>query len=627
MISKTLSKSDFQLASDCPKKLIYKKQGYPTSNDTNEYMEMLAQGGYVVGTMATMLYPDGIEITGNTSEAVQKTLDYLKLDNVVLFEPAVMTTNQKLCRIDILVKQGNDIQIIEVKAKSHNSEDNPADSAKKLKKYIEDIAYQYHVFHECFPNYTVQCFLLTPNKSKRTTIDGLAGWFSTNNSITANTIGELEGLPAQQQPRFNKPEVLFRYENDVKRADYIQQLKNEGILDYVDVTQKVLEIQPYIVAKANQFVRILEKGIQQSDFCISKKCKSCEFNSREVLPNGYLECWGNEAETKPHIFDLYNGGSIGHYTKGFYLDELISNEKTSLYDIDFERLKNTKGELSTRGQRQLIQIEKTRLNEEWISDSLKSLARTFEYPLHFIDFETYTGALPFYKGMRPYELIAFQWSCHTINSPGAVPINTEWFQENSSCLPNFEFALALKKQIGTTGTPFMWATHENTVLRTICKQMDLFDYKNDNLFDWLIGITTDKELNRQGRLVDMNKLTLDHYFHPDMKGKTSIKKVLPAIWNNNDYLHSIPYFSKYAAKDFTGGIIDPYDTLTAGIDFENTDDDVVKGGTAAIRAYNRILFDNSIGDNQKNELKHQLLRYCELDTMAMVIIGYNWGIR
>jgi hypothetical protein len=623
----TLSKSDFQLASDCPKKLIYKKQGYPTTNDTNEYMEMLAQGGYVIGTMATLLYPNGIEITGNTSEAVQKTLDYLHHDNVVLFEPAIMTTNQKLCRIDILVKKGNTIQIIEVKAKSHNSEDTPAESTKKLKKYMEDVAYQYHVFHECFPNYTVQCFLLTPDKSKRTTIDGFAGWFSTNNSITTNTIGELEELPAQLQPRFNKPEVLFRYENDVNRADYIQQLKIEGILDYVDVTQMVLEIQPDIVTKANQFVRVLENGIQQSDFCIAKKCKSCEFNSREVLPNGYLECWGNKAETKPHIFDLYNGGSIGHYTKGFYLDELISNEKTSLYDIDFERLKNTKGELSTRGQRQLIQIEKTRLNEEWISDSLKSLARTFEYPLHFIDFETYTGALPFYKGMRPYELIAFQWSCHTIKSPGAAPIHTEWFQENSSCFPNFEFALALKKQIGTTGTPFMWATHENTVLRTICKQMDLFDYKNDNLNDWLIGITTDKELNRQGRLVDMNKLTLDHYFHPDMKGKTSIKKVLPAIWNNNDYLHSIFYFKKYAAKDFTGGIIDPYDTLTAGIDFENTDDDVVKGGTAAMRAYNRILFDNSISDNQKNELKHQLLRYCELDTMAMVIIGYHWGIK
>ena len=33
-----LSKSDFQLASGCAKKLVYKEKSYTTSNDTNEYM-------------------------------------------------------------------------------------------------------------------------------------------------------------------------------------------------------------------------------------------------------------------------------------------------------------------------------------------------------------------------------------------------------------------------------------------------------------------------------------------------------------------------------------------------------------------------------------------------------------
>ena len=39
----TLSKSDFKLASSYPKKLVNKKAQYPTSNDTNKYMEMPAQ--------------------------------------------------------------------------------------------------------------------------------------------------------------------------------------------------------------------------------------------------------------------------------------------------------------------------------------------------------------------------------------------------------------------------------------------------------------------------------------------------------------------------------------------------------------------------------------------------------
>ncbi len=61
----TLSKSDFQLALSCPKKLVYKKENYPTTNDTNEYMEMLAKGGYIIGEMAKLYYPTGIEIEGN----------------------------------------------------------------------------------------------------------------------------------------------------------------------------------------------------------------------------------------------------------------------------------------------------------------------------------------------------------------------------------------------------------------------------------------------------------------------------------------------------------------------------------------------------------------------------------
>ncbi len=67
---KYLSKSDFQLGTSCPKKLQYKKAYYPTANDANEYMEMLSQGGYIVGKMATLLFPNGIEIAGNTQDCI-----------------------------------------------------------------------------------------------------------------------------------------------------------------------------------------------------------------------------------------------------------------------------------------------------------------------------------------------------------------------------------------------------------------------------------------------------------------------------------------------------------------------------------------------------------------------------
>lgn len=626
MIFKYLSKSDFQLASICPKKLVYKKAYYPTSNDTNEYMEMLAQGGYIVGKMATMLFAEGIEIEGNTKDCIERTDVLMQQDNVVLFEPAILS-GQKLIRIDILVKKGKDLHLIEVKAKSHNTDEEF--NKANLKKYTEDVAYQYFVLNERFPDHQIKCSLLMPDKAKRTTIDELAGWFSIKkpNVITDN---ETEELPAQQRPAFNKPEVIFKYESDTNRKQFIDRLINEGILEYQDVTEDILIMQPAIQQRANKYLRILNEGITPQDYQISKGCKACEFNTPTQVRNGYKECWGNLAYTDPNIFDLYYGGSIGHYTKGYYFDELISEGKTNLFDIDLERLKNSKGELGSRGERQLIQIQNTKSNTEWFSPDLKTRINELKYPLHFIDFETYTGALPFHRGMRPYELIAFQWSCHTIQSPGATPVHSEWIHTgnmfpNSNDFPNFAFARSLMKQIGRTGTPLMWATHENTVLRTILNQMELFDVDDATLSNWLVDITHDKD--REGRLVDMNRMTQELYFHPYMKGKTSIKKVLPAIWSYNSYLHSVPHFKDYAPDVLMSGILDPYDTLTSGISSEEWDDEVVKGGTAAMRAYHRIRFDDSLTQAQKDELRYQLLQYCKLDTMAMVIIAYHWGLK
>ena len=70
-----LSKSDFMLASDCPTKLYYKKKKFPSSADENDYLEHLARGGYMVGKLATLLYPGGIMIDSgsNQTDAVAKT--------------------------------------------------------------------------------------------------------------------------------------------------------------------------------------------------------------------------------------------------------------------------------------------------------------------------------------------------------------------------------------------------------------------------------------------------------------------------------------------------------------------------------------------------------------------------
>ena len=330
-INVTLSKSDFQLASTCPKKLVYKKKEYPTSNDTNEYMEMLAKGGYVVGLMATLLYSDGVEITGSTKEAVEKTKDKLKQDNCVLFEAAIQS-GEKIIRVDILEKIGNKINLIEVKAKSHDTEDDKNKQDKLLEKYIEDVAFQYLVMTEALPDFEINPYLFMPDKSKRTNIEGLVGWFSVTESKNESH-KEVEELPAQKNSRFKKPNVVFKYEGDANRTYYIDILKNDGLLQLRDVKETVLQIQDIIKNRANNFIRILNEGISDSDYSINKACKACEFKCDGNTKNGYKECWGKLADSEPHIFDLYYGGSIKNETKQPYLDELISLSKTSLFDI------------------------------------------------------------------------------------------------------------------------------------------------------------------------------------------------------------------------------------------------------------------------------------------------------
>jgi hypothetical protein len=325
---------------------------------------------------------------------------------------------------------------------------------------------------------------------------------------------------------------------------------------------------------------------------------------------------------------MYYGGTIGSNN---YLNELIKEGKFEFNDIQAERLCKKDGSLGTRNIRQLIQLENTFNKKEWFSDEMKSELDKWEYPLHFIDFETFTGALPSHIQMRSFELIAFQWSCHTIAYPGAEPVHSEFIYTEAG-FPNFIFAETLMNQIGLTGTPLMWSTHENTVLRTIYYQMKSLNYRNPNLNDWLKKTIKDKEFGTEGRFIDMNAFTLEHYFHPDMNGKTSIKKVLPSIWNNNMYLHDIPYLKKYSIKDLENQVLDPYDTLfnLANEKMRELDEEIdiqsedVKGGTGAMRAFQRIRFDNNISKEYKEELKIRLREYCCLDTISMVAIWLYW---
>src|SRR5690606_23850418 len=72
----------------------------------------------------------------------------------------------------------------------------------------------------------------------------------------------------------------------------------------------------------------------------------------------------------------------------------------------------------------------------------------WRFPLHMIDFETASLALPFHRGMRPYEALAFQFSHHVIERDGSVRHAHEFLCVAPGEFPNYAFVRALREAIG-----------------------------------------------------------------------------------------------------------------------------------------------------------------------------------
>ena len=116
-----------------------------------------------------------------------------------------------------------------------------------------------------------------------------------------------------------------------------------------------------------------------------------------------------------------------------------------------------------------------------------------------------------------------------------------------------------------------------------------------------------------------------------MKGSHSIKKVLDAIWSDAPHLWNDSWFSGYYMMNTSGQVIDPYRTLSLAspemdlTEFDSEETDAVSDGVAAMRAYQDMLFGMHRNDPViRDRMRGSLLRYCGLDTAAMVIIWKHW---
>lgn len=155
-----LTKSDFKVARTCPTKLYYRKRKYPTTLEDNEYLEFLADGGFMVEALAHLHFPRGVEMPfqAGVTQAAQQTAEAFEGTQSTIFE-GTFVAGRLMARVDILDRQGSVVRIIEVKAKS-------IDTSIPLgvvfcsrngirpgwRPYLEDVAFQTLVLRRLYPS-------------------------------------------------------------------------------------------------------------------------------------------------------------------------------------------------------------------------------------------------------------------------------------------------------------------------------------------------------------------------------------------------------------------------------------------------------------------------------------------
>jgi hypothetical protein len=595
---------------------------------------MLADGGYQVGELAKTYFAEGVEVTElDHAIAESKTAELLKREKVTIFEAAIRF-GDLFVRIDILQKDGCQFELIEVKAKSYNSEKPELETAKGtissgMRPYIEDVAFQAYVLKNAIPNASLTCFLMMPDKSVAANVDGLNQLFKISHEGKRTRITTDSRISTFQIDRRLLAKVPVDHLVDVINRDGVRYLGYKEQLS--------------VLAERWSSAYKLDKKIQPIP---GSQCGSCEFISKanSNLLSGFNECWNqafdinDEGLSQGTILDIWNFRG----TEKLFKDGRVKLSAVTKEDLNF----NDEGEILSTSERQWMIVNGIPAEEDrggyWLAEQhLSNEIEKWKFPYHFIDFETAAVALPFHIGMHPYEQVAFQFSHHVMYADGRIEHFGQFLSTGAGVFPNFDFARALMSQLNSDdGTIFMWSPHENTIIKRIITQLEK-SYETvedaENLIVFLSSIT--KGGSRE--LYDLCKLSRATFFSKESKGSNSIKKVLPSILNLSEFL-KIKYSGKIygsdvgiTSKNFSefqwwqasddGCCKDPYSILVdlAVVNQSDEQSFLIADGGAASTAYARLQFEE-LSAATRTYLEKSLLKYCELDTFAMVLIVEFW---
>ena len=280
-----------------------------------------------------------------------------------------------------------------------------------------------------------------------------------------------------------------------------------------------------------------------------------------------------------HCFTPYDCGFWGHCSESlpkpnvFSISRLQLRKKVEFYNqglISFSDLENRYG--LNIAQRMQVAHELHELPPEIEKDKIAFLLQELTYPLYFLDFESFQPAIPLYENSKPFEQIVFQYSLHFIQSEGAPLQHTEylaWPGED----PRRKLAeqLCCDIPMGVCTLAYNMAFEKGRIRSLAELYPDLSEHLMD-IHDHMCDL-----------MIPFQK---KWYYTKDMHGSYSIKYVLPALFPDDPALN--------------------YQNLEG-----------VHNGAEASATFESM---ENLTPEELAEYREHLLKYCCLDTYAMVRI-------
>ena len=329
----------------------------------------------------------------------------------------------------------------------------------------------------------------------------------------------------------------------------------------VDVTRFTTDMQTMVKDKLTEISAVLNQT-QEPITKFNAKCKDCDyftFCSRNVPSPSVFDIY---EKTKPPKHELYNAG------------------------ISFFDAPKRAEKLCEAAKKQIEYYN--RPHDAYIDKvTIKEFLDSLSFPLYSLDFETYQAVVPEHEGMKVSEVVPFQYSLHVMKVPngdyreGSPDISESHFLDISDGDPRRSIAESLVRDIPYGASVI--AYHESTERSIINRLAELFPDLADHLLSF--GYTNSKGEKRFKDPLPLFKG--GHYYTSLMGNKFSIKSVLPALYPNDPEM-----------------------------DYHNLEGSV-KNGTQAMIAITKA---KEVSEEERNQIEEDLIKYCSLDTYAVVKI-------